>query len=205
MIEQTSDFEPAIHPESGIFNLNWKELNEYQELLFFLALRKLKIRYTSAEQRNTSGIWCDMISQHKRTNIEVKDLSKGYRIGSDVLYKQLSESLTNVVPHSVRTLRDISILKGPILGTQRRQLRSQARRGPRHHRDERRRQEHAPQDPLPDHLFDRGRDRHAGPGQLPPRVYRPGEHLLQRCHPRHEGGLRSMRGLMWTRCSLWGM
>jgi len=84
--------------------------------------------------------------------------------------------------------------EGYLLGPQRRQLRGRTRRGARCHREERCRQEHASQGPLPDHLPDRGRDRHAGPGRLsprgrdrfPPRAHRPGEHLLQRRHPRHE-------------------
>ena len=84
--------------------------------------------------------------------------------------------------------------EGHLLGPQGRQLRGRARRGPRHHRQERRRQEHHPQGPLPHHLPNGGRGRHARSGRLPPggrhrlspRTHRPGEHILQRRHSRHE-------------------
>jgi len=45
MSEQTTDFELIIRPKYGLFDLNWKELKEYHELLYFLALREIKIRY----------------------------------------------------------------------------------------------------------------------------------------------------------------
>lgn len=45
MTEHTSDFELVIRPKYGLLDLNWKELKEYHELLFFLALREIKIRY----------------------------------------------------------------------------------------------------------------------------------------------------------------
>lgn len=45
MTEHTSDFELVIRPKYGLLDLNWKELKEYNELLFFLALREIKIRY----------------------------------------------------------------------------------------------------------------------------------------------------------------
>jgi len=45
MTEQVSDFELVIRPKYGLFDLNWKELKEYHELLYFLALREIKIRY----------------------------------------------------------------------------------------------------------------------------------------------------------------
>lgn len=45
MTEQHPDFELIIRPKYGIFDLNWKEIKEYHELLFFLALREIKIRY----------------------------------------------------------------------------------------------------------------------------------------------------------------
>ena len=45
MTEQASDFELVIRPKYGLLDLNWKELKEYHELLFFLALREIKIRY----------------------------------------------------------------------------------------------------------------------------------------------------------------
>jgi len=45
MTEQTTDFELVIRPKYGLLDINWKELKEYHELLFFLALREIKIRY----------------------------------------------------------------------------------------------------------------------------------------------------------------
>ena len=45
MTEPTSDFELIIRPKYGLLDLNWRELKEYHELLFFLALREIKIRY----------------------------------------------------------------------------------------------------------------------------------------------------------------
>jgi lipopolysaccharide transport system permease protein len=45
MTETTSDYELVIQPRYGFFDLNWKELLEYRELLFYLALREIKIRY----------------------------------------------------------------------------------------------------------------------------------------------------------------
>ena len=45
MTEQPSNFELIIRPKYGLFDLNWKELKEYHELLYFLALREIKIRY----------------------------------------------------------------------------------------------------------------------------------------------------------------
>ena len=45
MTEQTSDFELVIRPKYGLFDINWRELKEYHELLYFLALREIKIRY----------------------------------------------------------------------------------------------------------------------------------------------------------------
>jgi len=45
MTEQPSDFELIIRPKYGLLDLNWRELKEYHELLFFLALREIKIRY----------------------------------------------------------------------------------------------------------------------------------------------------------------
>ena len=71
------------------------------------------------------------------------------------------------------------------------------RRGRRHHRPQRRGQEHAAEDPLPDHRADdaaapimRGRVGVAARGRhrLPPRADRPREHLPQRRDPRHDAG-----------------
>jgi lipopolysaccharide transport system permease protein len=45
MTEQGQDFELIIRPKYGIFDINWKEIKEFHELLFFLALREIKIRY----------------------------------------------------------------------------------------------------------------------------------------------------------------
>jgi len=39
------DFELIIRPKYGLLDVNWKELLEYHELLYFLALREIKIRY----------------------------------------------------------------------------------------------------------------------------------------------------------------
>ncbi len=45
MTEEAPDFELVIRPKYGLLDLNWKELKEYHELLYFLALREIKIRY----------------------------------------------------------------------------------------------------------------------------------------------------------------
>ncbi len=45
MTEQTTDFELIIRPKYGLLDINWRELKEYHELLYFLALREIKIRY----------------------------------------------------------------------------------------------------------------------------------------------------------------
>lgn len=45
MIEKQSSYELIIKPQYGILNLNWPEIKEYKELLYFLALREIKIRY----------------------------------------------------------------------------------------------------------------------------------------------------------------
>lgn len=45
MTEQPSNFELIIRPKYGLLDINWKELKEYHELLYFLALREIKIRY----------------------------------------------------------------------------------------------------------------------------------------------------------------
>ena len=45
MTEHATDYELVIRPKYGLLDLNWKELKEYRELLFFLALREIKIRY----------------------------------------------------------------------------------------------------------------------------------------------------------------
>ena len=82
-------------------------------------------------------------------------------------------------------------LGGP-LGAEGRRPRGQARRGARHHRPQRRRQEHAAQGALAHHRADRGQGRDQGPGgepargghRLPPRAHRPREHPAERRHPR---------------------
>lgn len=45
MKASNSQYELIIKPKYGFFNINWQELKEYKELLFFLALREIKIRY----------------------------------------------------------------------------------------------------------------------------------------------------------------
>ncbi|MDR7666377.1 ABC transporter permease [Methanosarcina sp. Z-7115] len=45
MTEHATDYELVIRPKYGLLDLNWQELKEYRELLFFLALREIKIRY----------------------------------------------------------------------------------------------------------------------------------------------------------------
>jgi lipopolysaccharide transport system permease protein len=45
MTEQASDYELVIRPKYGLLDINWKELKEYHELLYFLSLREIKIRY----------------------------------------------------------------------------------------------------------------------------------------------------------------
>ncbi len=45
MMEYSTDYELVIRPKYGFLDLNWRELKEYRELLFFLALREIKIRY----------------------------------------------------------------------------------------------------------------------------------------------------------------
>jgi lipopolysaccharide transport system permease protein len=45
MTEHATDYELIIRPKYGLLDLNWKEIKEYRELLFFLALREIKIRY----------------------------------------------------------------------------------------------------------------------------------------------------------------
>lgn len=45
MTEHSTDYKLVIRPKYGLLDLNWQELKEYRELLFFLALREIKIRY----------------------------------------------------------------------------------------------------------------------------------------------------------------
>lgn len=45
MTDTQSSYELIIKPKYGFFNLNWNEILDYRELLFFLALREIKIRY----------------------------------------------------------------------------------------------------------------------------------------------------------------
>lgn len=45
MTEHATDYELVIRPKYGLLDINWQELKEYRELLFFLALREIKIRY----------------------------------------------------------------------------------------------------------------------------------------------------------------
>ena len=45
MIDKQSSYELVIKPKYGFLNINWQEIKEYKELLYFLALREIKIRY----------------------------------------------------------------------------------------------------------------------------------------------------------------
>lgn len=45
MSESNTNYELVIKPQYAFLNINWQELIEYRELLFFLALREIKIRY----------------------------------------------------------------------------------------------------------------------------------------------------------------
>lgn len=45
MTDTQSSYELVIKPKYGILNINWQEIIEYKELLYFLALRQIKIRY----------------------------------------------------------------------------------------------------------------------------------------------------------------
>lgn len=45
MTGYANDYELVIRPKYGLLDLNWRELKEHRELLFFLALREIKIRY----------------------------------------------------------------------------------------------------------------------------------------------------------------
>jgi len=45
MTDTPSHYELVIKPSYGFLNINWQEMLEYRELLFFLALREIKIRY----------------------------------------------------------------------------------------------------------------------------------------------------------------
>lgn len=45
MAKHATDYELVICPKYRLLDLNWQELKEYRELLFFLALREIKIRY----------------------------------------------------------------------------------------------------------------------------------------------------------------
>lgn len=45
MTEHATDYELVIRPKYGLLDINWQELKEYRELLFFLALREIQIRY----------------------------------------------------------------------------------------------------------------------------------------------------------------
>ena len=41
----TNEYELIIKPKKSFFSINLHELLQYKELLFFLALREIKIRY----------------------------------------------------------------------------------------------------------------------------------------------------------------
>ena len=131
--------------------------------------------------------------------IVAEAVGKRYRLGTD-LNANLSRAARAAVRgpseccaangerrarHRERTTRDFWALRDVSF-----ELAGEARR---HHRPQRRRQEHAAEDPLPDHRADRGARPSARPGRqpargrdrLPPRADRPREHLPQRRDPRH--------------------
>ncbi|MFA4826207.1 MAG: ABC transporter permease [Methanoregula sp.] len=45
MPDADNDYELVIQPNYGILDLNWKEIIEHHELLFFLSLREITVRY----------------------------------------------------------------------------------------------------------------------------------------------------------------
>lgn len=45
MTEHSTDYELVIRPKYGLLDINWQELKEYRELLYFLALREIQVRY----------------------------------------------------------------------------------------------------------------------------------------------------------------
>ncbi len=45
MTEHVTNYKITISPKYGLLDINWQELKEYRELLFFLALREIKVRY----------------------------------------------------------------------------------------------------------------------------------------------------------------
>ncbi len=45
MTNNKREYELVIKPEKGLFSIDFREMLEYKELLFFLALREIKIRY----------------------------------------------------------------------------------------------------------------------------------------------------------------
>jgi lipopolysaccharide transport system permease protein len=45
MTESANEYEIIIRPKYGLLDINWQEMKEYRELLFFLALREIQIRY----------------------------------------------------------------------------------------------------------------------------------------------------------------
>jgi len=45
MTDTPLSYELIIKPKYGFFDINWQEIIEYKELLYFLALREIKIRY----------------------------------------------------------------------------------------------------------------------------------------------------------------
>ena len=129
------------------------------------------------------------------TRIEVRDLAQAYRLGErDVLHGTLREAIAGAARARRSTARAAARRDRETLwALDDVSLRRRARRGARHHRPERRRQDHAAEDPLPDHRADRGRGAHLGPRRLaargrhrlPPRADRPREHLPERRDPRH--------------------
>ena len=125
--------------------------------------------------------------------VEVSHVSKKFHRG------EIHDSLRDLIPALAKRMMGRSkpverARQGRLLGLKRRQLPGQEGRGPGHHWRQRRRQEHAPQNPGQDHQAHprqhqdqrppAGPDR--GGGRLPRRPHRPREHLLERLDPGDE-------------------
>ena len=91
--------------------------------------------------------------------ITARDVSKLYRLGHRERYGSLREVLTEARPRAVRGSPEAP---RNALGAEGRRLRDRRAPGGRSHRPQRRRQEHAAQDPVAHHRADDGRDRLTG-------------------------------------------
>ena len=133
--------------------------------------------------------------------IQVEHLGKYYRlglIGGGTLRKDLG--LVGQAPRPTRSPardrrnRPRQPQGRPALGPARRQLLGPRGRDPRHHRPQRRRQEHPAQDPLPHHRPHRRTGQDQGPRRqpvggrhrLPSRTHRAGEHLCRHFGASHQ-------------------